>query len=378
MIDFLHYFYSKIAYERIQTGNLLQMSEDNLIQSQILLYQTEDGGQRIEVRLENGTVWLSQRQMAELFQTTIANINIHLKNIFSEKELSSDSVIKESLITASDGKKYRTKLYRLEMILAVGYRVSSHRGVQFRQWATHRLKEYIVKGFALDDERLSKPGGIDYFDELLDRIRAIRVSEKRFYQKIRDIYALSADYNPEHPMTQDFFKVVQNKLFYAVTGLTAAEIIHQRANSSNPNMGLTTWDGAARGKKLTKHDIEIAKNYLDHEEMKDLELLVSQYLDFAERQARLHKLMYMADWIEKLDAFLQLNNGKILTHGGKISAEIAKELALTEYTKFEKYRIADERSQSEEELQEALSKLMIVKKIPHQTSQLRITQSEED
>src|SRR3989344_3078077 len=187
-------------------------------QGQILLYQTDDGKQRIEVRLENGTVWLSQRHMAELFQTTTANINIHLKNIFSEKELSSESVIKESLITAPDGKKYQTKLYRLETILAVGYRVSSHRGVQFRQWATHRLKEYIVKGFTLDDERLSKPGGMDYFDELLERIRAIRASEKRFYQKIKDIYSLSADYDSKHPMTQEFFKVVQNKLLYAVTG----------------------------------------------------------------------------------------------------------------------------------------------------------------
>jgi hypothetical protein len=337
------------------------MSEENPTQSQILLYQTEDGRQRIEVMLENEIVWLSQRHMADLFQTTIANINIHLKNIFSDKELSSNSVIKESLITALDGKKYRTKLYRLEAILAVGYRISSHRGVQFRQWATQRLKEYIVKGFVLDDERLSKPGGMDYFDELLDRIRAIRTSEKRFYQKIRDIYTLSADYDPEHPMTQDFFKIVQNKLLYAVTGFTAAEIIHQRANASKPNIGLTSWDGAVRGKKLTKHDIEISKNYLDHEEIKDLELLVSQYLDFAERQARQRKIMYMADWKEKLDAFLQLNDGKILTHAGKISSEIAKELALAEYTKFEDSRKVEEATRSEEELRDALSKLMIAK-----------------
>ena len=258
------------------------MSDEHFMsQGQILLYQTEDGSQRIEVHLQDETVWLSQKLMAELFQTTPQNINMHLKNIFPEGEISQESVIKESLITASDGKQYRTQLYRLEVIIAIGYRVSSHRGAQFRQWATQRLKEYIVKGFTLDDERLSKPGGMDYFDELLDRIRAIRSSEKRFYQKIRDIYTLSADYDPQHSMTQEFFKTVQNKLLYAVTGFTAAEIIYKRTNASNPNMGLTTWDGAGRGKKLTKHDVDIAKNYLNHEEVKDLELLVSQYLDFA-------------------------------------------------------------------------------------------------
>ncbi|NNM43148.1 MAG: virulence RhuM family protein [Chlamydiae bacterium] len=326
--------------------------------SQFLLYQTEDGRQRIEVRLEDETVWLSQKGMAELFQTTPQNINIHLKNIFSEGEISQDSVSKESLITASDGKNYRTQLYRLEVIIAVGYRVNSHRGTQFRQWATQRLKEYIVKGFTLDDERLSKPGGMDYFDELLDRIRAIRLSEKRFYQKIRDIYTLSADYDSQHSMTQEFFKTVQNKLLYAVTGFTAAEIIHKRANASNPNMGLMTWDGAGRGKKLTKYDVEIAKNYLKHEEIKDLELLVSQYLDFAERQARQRKILYMADWKTKLDAFIQLNDDKILTHAGKISAEMAKELALSEYAKFEECRKREELAHSEEELCEVLNKVM--------------------
>jgi hypothetical protein len=248
--------------------------------------------------------------------------------------------------------------YNLDVILAVGYRVQSHRGAQFRQWATERLKEYIIKGFTLDDERLSNPGGAGYFDELLDRIRAIRVSEKRFYQKIRDIYTLSADYDPQHSMTQEFFKTVQNKLLYAVTGFTAAEIVHRRANASNPNMGLTTWDGAGRGKKLTKHDVEIAKNYLKHEEIKDLEQLVSQYLDFAERQARNRKILYMADWKTKLDAFLQLNDDKILTHAGKISAETAKELALSEYAKFEECRKREELALSEDELRDALGKVM--------------------
>lgn len=324
----------------------------------ILLYQTEDGKQRIEVHLQDETVWLSQKLMAELFQTTPQNINMHLKNIFSEGEVVADSVIKESLITASDGKKYRTQLYGLEAIIAVGYRVSSHRGTQFRQWATQQLKEFIVKGFILDDERLSKPGKIDYFDELLERIRTIRSSEKRFYQKIRDIYTLSADYSSDHPMTQEFFKTVQNKLLYAVTGLTAAEIIHKRVDAGKPNMGLMTWDGARRGKKLTKQDVEIAKNYLQHEEIKDLELLVSQYLDFAERQARQRKVMYMADWKVKLDAFLQLNEAQILTHAGKISAELAKELALSEYGKFEELRKKEIVMHSEEELSEALGNLL--------------------
>lgn len=336
---------------------------DRFNESQLLLYQTEDGRQRIEVRLENETVWLSQKLIAELFQTTPQNINIHLKNIFSEGELSSESVSKESLITASDGKKYRTQLYRLEAIIAIGYRVSSHRGTQFRQWATQRLNEYIVKGFTLDDERLSKPGGVDYFDELLDRIRAIRSSEKRFYQKIKDIYTLSADYAPEHPMTQEFFKTVQNKLLYAVTGFTAAEIIHKRANASKPNMGLTTWDGAGRGKTLIKCDVEISKNYLDHEEIKDLESLVDQYLDFAERQARHRKVMYMADWKTKLDAFLELNDEKILTNAGTISAEMAKELALSEYVKFEEHRRSEEAIHSEKELREALQKVMISREV---------------
>ena len=340
------------------------MSEPQVNKSQILLYQTEDGRQRIEVCLENETVWLSQKLMAELFQTTPQNINIHLKNIFSEGELSSESVSKESLITASDGKKYRAQLYRLEAIIAIGYRVSSHRGTQFRQWATQRLNEYIVKGFTLDDERLSKPGGVDYFDELLDRIRAIRSSEKRFYQKIKDLYTLSADYAPEHPMTQEFFKTVQNKLLYAVTGSTAAEIIHKRANASKPNMGLTAWDGAGRGKTLIKRDVEISKNYLNHEEIKDLESLVDQYLDFAERQARHRKVMCMADWKTKLDAFLELNDEKILTHAGTISAEMAKELALSEYAKFEEHRRSEEAIHSEKELREALQKFMINREAP--------------
>lgn len=337
------------------------MSEENPTQSQIIFYQTEDGRQRIEVRLQNGTVWLTQKLLSELFAVRVNTINYHIREIFRDGELLSEATIRKYRIVQNEGDRQvfrEVDFYDLKMILAIGYRVRSHRGVQFRSWATERLKEYVIKGFTLDDERLSKPGGIDYFDELLDRIRAIRSSEKRFYQKIRDIYALSADYDSKHPMTQEFFKSVQNKLLYAVTGFTAAEIIHKRADASKSNMGLKTWDGASRGKKVTKQDIEIAKNYLDHEEIKDLDLLVSQYLDFAERQTRQRKVMYMSDWKKKLDAFLQLNDEKVLTHAGKISAELAKEMALLEYAKFEDFRNIEETKCSNDELHEAVDRLM--------------------
>ena len=328
------------------------------IRSNLLFYQTEDGKQRIEVQLEEETVWLTQRLMSELFQTTPENITIHLKNIFSEGELDPNSVTKESLVTARDGKKYRTKLYRLEAIIAVGYRIQSNRGTQFRQWATERLQEYIVKGFTMDDERLANPGGLDYFDELLERIRAIRASEKRFYQKIRDIYLLSADYDPKHPMTQEFFATVQNKLLFATTGMTAAEIIHSRADATKPNMGLTTWKGAGRGKVLGKQDIEIAKNYMNREEIETLDLLVNQYIDFAELQTRSRKVMYMKDWKEKLDAFMQLNEREILTHAGKISAELAKELAHKQYHEYVDYRKLVETRLSDKELTNIIQEIV--------------------
>ncbi len=325
--------------------------------SEILLYTTQDGKQRIEVRLEGETVWLSQLAMTELFQTTKQNISLHLKNIFTEGELSESSVVKEYLTTASDGKAYKTKLYRLEAIIAVGYRVKSYHGTQFRQWATERLSEYVVKGFTIDDERLSEPGGIDYFDELLERIRAIRASEKRFYQKVRDIYLTSADYDPKNPMTQEFFAIVQNKMLYAATGKTAAELIHDRADATHPNMGLTTWKGARRGRVLTKTDVGVAKNHLNKEEISTLELLVGQYLDFAELQAKRRKVMYMKDWIAKLDSFLSLNEQDILKNAGTISAELAHELAETEYAKFETTQGQIEADQADEEIKNAVKKL---------------------
>ena len=328
--------------------------------SSILLYQTGDGRQRIEVRLENETVWLSQRLLAELFHKDVRTINEHIKNIYGEGELLPEATIRKFRIVQTEGKRRVSRtvdFYDLDVIIAVGYRVRSHRGTQFRQWATERLREYIVKGFTLDDERLSEPNGIEYFDELLDRIRVIRASEKRFYQKIRDIYALSADYDPGYHLSKEFFATVQNKILYAVTGMTAAEIIHSRADASKPNMGLTTWKGAGRRRQLTKQDTEIAKNYMNKEEISTLELLVNQYLDFAELQARQHKIMYMANWKTKLNAFLELNDRNILSNTGRISSEIAKELVHVEYDVFSNKRHMIEANKADEELRKTVEKL---------------------
>ncbi|MFA4917565.1 MAG: virulence RhuM family protein [Syntrophales bacterium] len=299
--------------------------------SQIIIYTTEKGKTKLEVRLLNETVWLTQKQMAELFQTTIPNINMHIGNIISEGELNANSVIKDFLITAADGKNYRTKFYNLDMIISVGYRIKSSVATRFRQWATQHIKEYIVKGFVLDDERLKNPDlPFDYFEELLKRIQDIRTSERRFYQKITDIYATSADYDPTHDASILFFQTVQNKMHWAITGKTAAEIIEQRADSSKPNMGLTNW----RGTKPRKQDVAIAKNYLAEDELSALNNLVEQYLIFAEGQAMRRITMYMKDWIEKLNGFLKLNDRNILDHAGKISHQLAIEKAEKEYEKY--------------------------------------------
>jgi hypothetical protein len=300
--------------------------------SQIIIYTTETGETKLEVRLENETVWLTQKLMAELFQTTVANINIHLKNIFDEGELKPDSVIKDYLITASDGKKYNTKFYNLDAIISVGYRIKSAVATRFRQWATQHIKEYIVKGFVMDDERLKNPDlPYDYFEELLKRIQDIRTSERRFYQKITDIYATSTDYDPTDENSILFFQTVQNKMHWAITGKTAAEIISQRADSSKPNMGLTNW----RGTKPRKQDVGIAKNYLKENELEALNNLVEQYLVFATGQAMRRIPMYMKDWIEKLHGFLKLNDRNILDHAGKISHQLAIDKAEKEYDKFQ-------------------------------------------
>jgi hypothetical protein len=299
--------------------------------SQIIIYQTENGQTKLDVRLENETVWLTQKLMAALFQTTVANINIHLKNIFEEGELDVNSVIKDFLITAADGKKYHTKFYNLDAIISVGYRIKSAVATRFRQWATQHIREYIVKGFVMDDERLKNPNQpFDYFEELVRRIQDIRTSERRFYQKITDIYATSTDYDPTLETSILFFQTVQNKMHWAITGKTAAEIVSERANSKKLNMGLTSW----KGTKPRKQDVAIAKNYLDEEELSALNNLAEQYLIFATGQAMRRIPMYMKDWLEKLHGFLTLNDREILQHSGKISHQLAMDIAESEYEKF--------------------------------------------
>lgn len=297
---------------------------------QFLLYQTPDGDSQIEVKLQNDTVWLSLDQMAELFQRNKSTISRHVKNVLEDGELGEKSVVAFFATTASDSKTYSVAYYNLDMIISVGYRVHSYRGVQFRIWATKVLKEYIVKGFAMNDDLLKRAGGGNYFDELLARIRDIRSSEKVFYRKVLEIYALSIDYDPRVEMTQKFFKTVQNKMHYSVHGHTAAEIIYERADAEKDFMGLTSWAGPMP----TKPEAEIAKNYLTHEEVKSLNRIVSLYLDFAEMQAEEHRPMYMKDWINILDDFLRISRKDILTHAGKVSAKLAKEKADNEYDKF--------------------------------------------
>ena len=300
---------------------------------QILLYQTPDGESRIEVKLQDETVWLNLDQMAELFQRNKSTISRHIKNVFEEGELQPETTVAFFATVQTEGKRKVERdiaYYNLDMIISVGYRVHSYRGVQFRMWATGVLKEYIVKGFALNDDLLKRAGGGNYFDELLARIRDIRSSEKVFYRKVLEIYALSIDYDPRVGITQEFFKTVQNKMHYSVHGHTAAEIIYERADAQKDFMGLTTWTGALP----KKTDAEIAKNYLSQEEITTLNRIVSLYLDFAELQAEEHRPMYMKDWIAILDDFLRISRKDILTHAGKISAQLAKAKADAEYDKF--------------------------------------------
>ena len=300
---------------------------------QFLLYQTPDGDSQIEVKLQNDTVWLSLDQMAELFQRNKSTISRHIKNVLEDGELQEEATIANFATVQNEGTRKVERViafYNLDMIISVGYRVHSYRGVQFRIWATKVLKEYIVKGFAMNDDLLKRAGGGNYFDELLARIRDIRSSEKVFYRKVLEIYALSIDYDPRVEMTQKFFKTVQNKMHYSVHGHTAAEIMYERADAEKDFMGLTTWSGAMP----TKPEAETAKNYLTHEEIKSLNRIVSLYLDFAEMQAEEHRPMYMKDWINILDDFLRISRKDILTHAGKISAKLAKEKADQEYDKF--------------------------------------------
>lgn len=315
-------------------------------ESEILLYTTPSGGVRVEVFYQSETFWLSQRRMAELFGVEVNTINYHCKEIFSSKELQEEGTIRKIRIVQKEGDREVARevdFYNLDMVIAVGYRVNSFQATQFRIWATKTLREFIVKGFVLDDERLKqgRQFGADYFEELLERIRAIRASERRFYLKITDIYEqCSTDYDPKAEITLTFFKTVQNKLHWAITGKTAAEIIAERADSSKPNMGLTTWKNAPEG-KIRKSDVTVAKNYLGEKELRELERIVSMYLDFAELQATRRVPMRMTDWIERLDAFLKFNEYEILTNAGKVSHDVAKALAEAEY---EKYRLVEDRN----------------------------------
>lgn len=300
---------------------------------QIILYQTQEGEAKIEVRLANETVWLTADQMAELFQRNKSTISRHIKNVFESGELEQNRTVAFFATVQNEGQRKVERniaYYNLDMIISVGYRVNSHRGVQFRQWATQVLKEYMIKGFVLNDELLKNAGQGNYFDELLSRIRDIRSSEKVFYRKVLEIYALSIDYDPRTEATQRFFKTVQNKMHFSAHGHTVAEVIFQRADADKDFMGLTTW----RGAMPTKHEAEIAKNYLTEEEVDMLNRIVNLYLDFAELQAKSHVPMYMKDWIKKLDDFLTLSGKELLTHAGTVSAEVAKLKADTEYDRF--------------------------------------------
>lgn len=307
--------------------------------TEFLLYTTPDGAVKVEIFLKDENIWLTQKRIADLFGVGIPAVNKHLKNIFKEGELLEDSVISILEITADDGKKYKTKFYNLDAILSVGYRVNSKQATLFRIWATARLKEYIIKGFTMDDERLKDPRrifGKDYFEEQLARIRDIRSSERRLYQKITDIYAqCSADYSPESDITKRFFATVQNKLHFAIAGKTAAEIIHARVDSGKPHMGLTVWKNSPKG-RIRESDVTIAKNYLNEKELDQLNRIVNMYLDFAEMQAERGVAMYMKDWVEKLNAFLSVNEKKILADSGKVSHEVAEALALGEFEKYQK------------------------------------------
>jgi len=317
------------------------MNEEN----EIIIYQSLDGNTKIDVRVENETVWLTQAQMVELFQSTKQNVSLHINNIYEEGELEEDSTVKDYLTVQKEGKRTinrKIKYYNLDVIISVGYRVKSHVGTKFRQWALSVLKEYMIKGFAMDDERLENLGGGKYFEELLARIRAIRSSEKVFWRKVLEIYATSIDYDPSVKTTREFFKIIQNKMHWASHGRTAAELIYERVDAEKDFMGLSNW----RGKLPIKSEVEIAKNYLVEKEIFILDRLVSAYLDFAEIQALEENPMYMKDWIEQLDGFIKLAKKDILTHSGKISHEEAMEKAHKEYDKYQK-RISSELSEVE-------------------------------
>lgn len=324
--------------------------------SNILIYQNQEGNIKIDVRLEEETVWLTQSQICELFQKSKATVSEHINNIFKEGELIQNSVVRNFRTTAADGKSYDTNFYNLDVVISVGYRVKSLQGTQFRIWATQRLKEYIVKGFALNDDRFKSGNSMNYFTELQDRIREIRLSERFFYQKIKDIYTTSIDYDRKDEKTQMFFKTVQNKLIWAISSQTAAELVYRRADASLPLMGMQSF-AKKNTTSIKKSDVSIAKNYLNEDEMRLLGLLVEQYLAFAETMAQQQTPMYMKDWIQRLDSILQLNGRELLTHAGKISHEMALEKSENELEKYKSTQKALEKEQSLKELEQDLKQL---------------------
>jgi hypothetical protein len=320
----------------------------------VLIYQSQNGQIKVDVRFENETVWLSIDQMATLFGRDKSTISRHIKNVFEEGELTAQSVVANFATTASDGKIYQVDYYNLDVIISVGYRVKSQQGTQFRIWATQRLKEYLVKGFTLNDERLKTGSSYNYFKELLDRIREIRLSERLFYQQIKDIYATSIDYDPSDEMTTSFYKEVQNKLLWAISGQTAAELIYYRSNAELPMMGLTSTE---KDGKITKADIKVGKNYLNEDEMQQLKLIVEQFLAYAEMQAMAQKTMYMRDWVQKLRLILTMNEKNILEHAGSISHDLAVSKASKEYEAYKLRERAIEHLDSIKELNQDFKRI---------------------
>jgi hypothetical protein len=333
------------------------MKGEHQSDSEVIFYQTDDGKSRLQVRFSGETAWLSLGQLAELFQRDKSVVSKHIKNLFREGELDRNRVVANFATTATDGKTYQVEFYSLDVIISVGYRVNSHRGTQFRVWATQRLRDYIIKGFALDDQRLKQVGGGGYFDELLARIRDIRSSEKIFWRKVLDIYATSIDYDPRSEASELFFATVQNKMHWAAHGQTAAEIIHRRADASKQNMGMTNWVGP----KPTRDEAVVAKSYLMPEELDVLNRIVTAYLEYAELQALSRKPMYMKDWVVKLDEYLRLSDRKILTHPGTVSHEDAIRKAELEYEKYRRRQLV-EVSQVEKDFENAVKKLPKPKK----------------
>ncbi len=321
----------------------------------ILIYENQNGNIKVDVRFEDDSIWLSQKQLAEVFGKSVKTINEHIVNIFQEEELDKNSVIRNYRITANDGKNYDVLHYNLDMIIALGFRVRSNTGTKFRTWANKKLKEYITKGFVLDDDRFKNGNQMSYFDELQNRLREIRLSEKFFYQKIKDIYMTSIDYNPKDEKTIEFFKIVQNKLLWAVSSQTAAELVHNRVDITKPLLGMSSYD--KEDKNITKKDVSVAKNYLNEEEIKLLGLLVEQYLAFAETMANQQTPMYMKDWIERLDLILSMNGRELLKNAGEISHQMAKEKSELEYKKYKENQKQIEKKISLKELENDIKRL---------------------